>query len=434
MNSVYLNNFRGFNKTLIPILPVNFLVGENSTGKSSLLALVELLSTQDFWFSMDFNVGNYEFGGYKDIVSVLAKDQKEFQIGVCKEASKDRTSHYYLMHYREAKNGLPEMSCFSQMSNKYVATMRLSKKQIYVYFSTEIPECVKAKKKDECFAFLHDAGTGLTPGYKVLSGNEAQFLRRSPIVSFPFILRDFFDRKEELGMLRMLPPPKLGEAFGSMAPIRTTPKRTYDGYTQRFSPEGEHTPYVIRKELPKGSKKSNPFKNALEDFGENSGLFKSVGVTQFGKDSSSPFELTVKLGTKDLRVNSVGYGVSQVLPVVVELLVHGKNSCLAIQQPEVHLHPRAQAALGDVLFHAAVEESQTLLVETHSDYLIDRFRLNMRDRENLKDFTQVLFFERNQNGNCVIPMVIEPNGEYPEEQPLGFRNFFLAEQKRILGV
>jgi len=157
-------------------------------------------------------------------------------------------------------------------------------------------------------------------------------------------------------------------------------------------------------------------------------------VTRFGKDSAAPFELTVTLGTKALRVNSVGYGVSQVLPVVVELLTHGKKSWLAIQQPEVHLHPKAQAALGDVLFHAATDESHTLFVETHSDYLLDRFRLSMLDHKHPNGFAQVCFFERSQEGNHVYPMVIDSSGEYPDDQPPGFRAFFLAEQKRILGV
>ncbi len=435
MDSVYMNNFRGFNKTLIPIFPVNFLVGENSTGKSSFLSLVELMAMPEFMFSMDFNAGNYEFGGYKDIVSVFADDRKEFQIGFCKEVGMEEGCfHYYLMHFREARNGLPELVRFSQMTNSHYATMRLSNRQIHVYFSKETPDCVKAKSMEECFAFLQKRATDSISGYKVLTGEKAQYLRRSPVISFSMILREILDRKEEMSKLDLLSFPKLGVAFGGMAPIRTTPKRTYDGYTQRFSPEGEHTPYVIRKELPKGNKRTNSFKQALDSFGENSGLFKSVGVTQFGRGSASPFELTVILGSKSLRVNSVGYGVSQSLPVVVELLTHGKDSCLAIQQPEVHLHPRAQAALGDVLFHAAVAESQTLLVETHSDYLIDRFRINMRENKHPENFMQVLFFERTKTGNSVIPMVIESNGEYPEDQPLGFRNFFLAEQKRILGI
>jgi len=274
-------------------------------------------------------------------------------------------------------------------------------------------------------------------GYKIYKDLEKDFTTYF-FYRIPIFLSDFFSdkqMKERIGdMLPYSRFPGLSRSFNSMAPIRTTPKRTYDGYTKPFSPEGEHTPYVIRKELSVSIKQKNEFKKALEVFGKDSGLFKSVGVSQFGNDSAAPFELIIVLSDKPLRINSVGYGVSQVLPVVVQLLTNEKRSWLAIQQPEVHLHPKAQAALGDVMFHSALQESQTLFVETHSDYLIDRFRLNMRNQELPSDFAQLVFFERTKVSNIIHPMVIEDSGEYPEDQPAEFRNFFLEEHKRILGV
>ncbi len=435
MDSVYMNNYRGFSRTVVPLCSVNFFVGENSTGKSSLLALVELLSKPDFWFNLDFNIGNYEFGGYRDIVSALTDDHREFQIGLCKYSKKEPdNSACYLLHFREARDGVPHLVRFSQLCQQFHATIRISDKQIAGRVNTDLPAFADCSSPADCFEFLRETATQQSSGYKVFSGEEARFMRRSPIAGFPSILREVFEDKKIRGRSRSFPYPGLSVSFASMAPIRTTPKRTYDGYTKRFSPEGEHTPYVIRKELPRSNSRTNAFKKALEVFGKDSGLFQSVGVTQFGKDSAAPFELTITLGQKALRVNSVGYGVSQVLPVVVELLTHGKQSWLAIQQPEVHLHPKAQAALGDVLFHAAIDESQTLFVETHSDYLLDRFRLSMRDHEHPEGFAQVVFFERSPAGNHVYPMVIDSSGEYPKNQPPGFRGFFLAEQKRILGV
>jgi len=435
MDSVYVNNFRGFTRAVFPIRSVNFLVGENSTGKSSFLALVQLLSQPEFWFNLDFNIGSYEFGGYRDIVSALSRDQTEFQIGVCKGNGRTPEGNtYYLLHFREAKDGVPELARFSQLCRDNLATMRVSGKKLAAALSSDLPACPDRSSPDACFAFLQETVASLSLGYRELTGDEAPFLRRSAIFSFPDILTRLFGEETSEARLNASPFPGLAMSFASMAPIRTTPKRTYDGYTRRFSPEGEHTPYVIRERLPRNKNATNAFRRALEAFGADSDLFQAVGITRFGKDLASPFELTVTLGAKALRVNSVGYGVSQVLPVVVELLTRGGNSWLAIQQPEVHLHPKAQAALGDVLFHAAIDASQTLFVETHSDYLLDRFRLSMRDHEHPKDFAQVVFFERTQDGNCIHPMVVDQRGEYPENQPPGFRKFFLAEQKRILGV
>jgi predicted ATPase len=170
----------------------------------------------------------------------------------------------------------------------------------------------------------------------------------------------------------------------------------------------------------------------MEKFGKESGLFKEIGIKKFGREPSAPFEVTVTLGEQPLTVNTVGYGVSQVLPVVVELVLRVSDTCFSIQQPEIHLHPKAQAAFGDLLFTVASNENKTLFIETHSDYLIDRFRLNYRQKTGPE--AQVLFFERVEGTNKVHIIPIEQNGEYPEEQPSAFRSFFLAEQRRILGI
>ena len=91
----------------------------------------------------------------------------------------------------------------------------------------------------------------------------------------------------------------------------------------------------------------------------------------------------------------VGYGVSQVLPVVVECLLMPDNGVLALQQPEVHLHPKAQAELGSFFARfAAARPKATVLVETHSDYLLDRVRKEIADGTIAPDSVSFLFFSR----------------------------------------
>ncbi len=433
MESVYMNNFRGFNNTLVPIHSVNFLVGDNSTGKTSFLALTQLLKLPDFWFANDFNAGNYEFGGYKDIVSALSQDTAEFQIGICiKTGKKSKENAYLLMHFREAEDGLPELAKFSQLTKNLFATMLFEDDQVKAAISSDSGPCNNDNSQKACFEYLQDTANTFRLDYKVLHDEDAKFIRKTALPNFPYILSRIFDDKDLPNAFDPLAYSGLIGSLAAMAPIRTKPKRTYDGYTKRFSPEGDHTPYLIREQLAGDEKKIKSFKKALEAFGKDSGLFETVGITEFGDDLASPFELTITLGKKALRINSVGYGVSQALPVVVELLTRSKLSWFAIQQPEVHLHPKAQAALGDVMFHTALDKRHALLVETHSDYLIDRFRLAMRDNKQPSSFAQVIYFERTSDGNCIYPMIIEENGEYPKEQPPGFRKFFLNEQLKIL--
>ncbi len=69
---IFVDNFRGFSDTCIPVTDVNFLVGENSTGKSSVLGLIKLLSGPTFLMGGDFADQNVSSGHYLDMVSAHA--------------------------------------------------------------------------------------------------------------------------------------------------------------------------------------------------------------------------------------------------------------------------------------------------------------------------------------------------------------------------
>ena len=217
-----------------------------------------------------------------------------------------------------------------------------------------------------------------------------------------------------------------------VAPIRTKPKRIYDGMKRSYSPEGEHVPLLLRKSL-KSRTKSTKFADRLAAFGDSSGLFETILAHSFGSGSQTPFELLIRFKGADLNINNVGYGVSQALPLVVEFLTTEKDRTFAVQQPEVHLHPRAQAALGGLIFEMAKERKHSFFVETHSDYLIDRYRLCMH-AESDPPQSQVLFFQRTHDGNIVHILPIANDGGYPREQPGEFREFFIKEEIKLLDI
>ena len=433
MRFLYLDNFRGFSNTIIPLKSVNFLVGENSTGKTSILALLDRLSSSDFWFFQDFNSADYEFGGFKDILSVSStKDESEFTFGLCEilpdEESGGEKLICYLVSYRE-KEGLPIISFFSRLFEEGIVASAKLYNDRYTYMISNIPaEQIKINAPD-LFCLLKKGRNVDIRDYKAFSKNlptSAGFTLYSLIHD---ALAPSIKPREFETMF-----PRFCSDMAWLAPIRTKPKRTYDGYRRSFSPEGEHTPHLLRRGLSAGKKEAESFKSALDEFGKASGLFKQVIVNELGSDSTSPFELLIVLSDNPLRINSVGYGVSQVLPLVVEMLARPKNSWFAIQQPEVHLHPRAQAALGDLIFAMAEHNEKYFLIETHSDFTIDRFRLNYRKSKNHHIESQVLFFERTDSGNKVSVIPILENGEYSTEQPSTFRDFFLKEQMELLGI
>jgi predicted ATPase len=209
-----------------------------------------------------------------------------------------------------------------------------------------------------------------------------------------------------------------------IAPIRAKPEKIYLSQSSNYSAEGNHVPIILNKIFGKTTEKNDSkMLNAINEFGKSSGLFDAIRVKRFGKEASSPFQVNVDLGGSELLVSNVGYGVSQVLPIVLESRRRSGASYISIQQPEVHLHPKAQAALGEFIYDSKKLTGNNFVIETHSDYLIDRFRLRT-NKEDCLD-AQVLFFSRGESGNKVYSIKINPDGSYPDSQPSQFREFEL---------
>ena len=105
-----------------------------------------------------------------------------------------------------------------------------------------------------------------------------------------------------------------------------------------------------------------------------------------------------------------------------------------LQQPEVHLHPQAQAALG-TLFCSVAAGGRQLVVETHSDYIIDRVRMDVRDQTTgLKpEDVSILYFEPRDLDVKIHSIRIDQAGNVLDA-PLSYGKFFMAETRRSIGL
>jgi hypothetical protein len=133
--------------------------------------------------------------------------------------------------------------------------------------------------------------------------------------------------------------------------------------------------------------------------------------------------------------NDVGIGISQLLPAVV-LALDADEGIVAIEQPEIHLHPALQTELGDLFIEAALgkgdekQRKRTLIVETHSEHLILRLLRRIRETTEGKllpdaiplrpEDVSVIYVEQTDKGAKVCKLRIDESGEFIDRWPKGF--------------
>ncbi len=199
--------------------------------------------------------------------------------------------------------------------------------------------------------------------------------------------------------------------------------------------QGEYIPSYLA-----GLARSDPdewqsLKRRLERFGDQSGLFDEISVRSLGKSDGDPFQLQIRKFGKRRKgrprnLIDVGYGISQVLPTLTEVFRANGPSTFLLQQPEVHLHPSAQAALG-TLFCSVAAGGRQLVIETHSDYIIDRVRMDVRDgTTGLKpEDVSILYFEPGDLDVKIHSIRIDQAGNVLDA-PHSYGKFFMDEVSR----
>ena len=354
MESLTLKNFRCFREEQTARLaPLTLLVGENSTGKTSFLAMIRALFDLAANFrSPDFKEGPYDLGSFDEIA-----------------------------HYRGGRGGRADTfeAAISRIQNgksrsrvPYRLEVTFGKKD-----TTPTPIRRKYTHGDIWFEEHFVAGRPSKIRFKTHRGFWEWSARnqQNPQIEFidyivPFILHGpGILENEDLDITPLNDSPAyavedrdflrdlvFGFRFGvqrpfASAPVRSKPRRTYDPASTAPDPEGDNVPMYLASMFFDNKRMWARLKRELEAFGSFAGLFDEVSIKPFGRKSSEPFQLQVRKSGGQSKgpwrnLIDVGYGVSQALPVLMELLRPEGADVFLLQQPEVHLHPSAQAALG----------------------------------------------------------------------------------------
>ena len=447
MDSVTLKNYRCFREEQTARLaPLTLLVGENSTGKTSFLAILRALWDIAFADRVpDFREEPFDLGAFEDIAYNRGvgdtDDAASFEAGFVYKYPRYRSSVVRYDATFKNYDGTPFPAKRRLHGNEAWIEVAVDKKSVVrSQFGTQSKHWEIERPRYTSYDFHSD---------RLFPMANSSMLRRS-FLAGEVGPEDDGDNptRDDLAKISRLSAPLISYGWGGRSPnlrpfagtpVRSRPRRTYDPIRPARDAEGEYIPAYLANLYRGNAAEWQRLKASLEGFGRKSGLFDDISVMSFGKTSGAPFQIRIRKWGKrrkgvDRNLIDVGYGVSQALPMLTELLRPDSPQMFLLQQPEVHLHPSAQAALGSLFCDVAAQRKQ-LIVETHSDYIIDRVRMDVRDRTTgLKpDDVSILYFERDDLDVKIHSIRLDEMGNVLDA-PHSYGKFFMEETRRSIGL
>ena len=457
MDSIRLKNFRCFRDVeYARMAPLTLLVGENSTGKTSFMAMARILhDIAGRNPTPNFKAEPYDLGSFDEIAYRNSSYQAEtFEAGFNANLPLPNTdtdgteSTEYTVNVKFGKMGTSPVPIrrFYSFDNTWIDHTYNSEGKHIQRVRTKRGEWVR--DVSELFSEMASMENLFQSNW--LSRLATDFFRYgidqedfAPVSGHEDITEDDLS---ELASAQMYATSNSFATPFAGAPVRSKPRRTYDPEPPQLDSEGNHIPMYLADVSSRAGDEWENIKSNLENFGRESGLFDKINIRNLGDRGSDPFQIEVQKsenGDDDgvfHNLIDVGYGISQVLPVVTQTVrdVHYSESefpqLFLIQQPEVHLHPSAQAALGSLFCQLASRRNQ-IIVETHSDHLMDRVRMDARDGvgQVKPEDVSILYFERSGAEVNIHSLGVDDNGNVTGA-PNSYRRFFMEETKRDIGL
>lgn len=276
-------------------------------------------------------------------------------------------------------------------------------------------------------------------GYDLVSaGGSFRFVRNQgrawplpgPVRSyaFPDEARTYFQNAQFLADLETAYEEQLDHIY-YLGPLRVRPERDYVWTGTRpldVGPAGERTIEAIvaataageRRRLGPG-KRSRPLQEIVAHWLQHLELIDSFKVEEVVPGSNRWMaKLCVSKGSPPVPLTDVGTGVSQVLPVITLLQYVPEGSTVLLEQPEIHLHPLAQAGLADVIISAALHRKVQVVLESHSEHLLLRLQRRIAEESIKPDQVRLYFACAEKNASRLDPLRLDEYGNianWPEK-------------------
>ena len=409
INALRVGNFKSLRDTGdMPIRPLTFLVGPNSSGKRSVIQMLLMLKQTVESTGIDnplvANGPWVQSGAYPDFV--YGKDYAS-QLSVSMRATypEGRT-------LRDDRPVVPECAFSAQFSyNRKTTQIVLEKAESSLDRWRTLIERVGTTKKyvatmptpgtDDLQQTLR-AGVMIPKKFYSIAPRELVKGSKVPrlsvhVFSISIAVESIFKKMHYIG------------------PLRDYPKRFY--VTSGQSPQdvgskGERAVDVLWFAHRSSLRSVRKTERQVEQWLARLGMARAMRLDRVS--GANYYQLTVKDPASDIESNlvDIGFGASQTLPIVVECLYSGPGSTILMEQPEIHLHPRAQSVLGDMFIEASSAGQRTLIVETHSEHILDRVRRRIAEGTLSSDDVSILYFEPSASGTRVSQVQVNDLGQY----------------------
>ena len=459
MNSFRLKNMKSFiDSGEIKIKPITIFIGKNSSGKSSLVRFpIVLKQTMEESISPLLFYGKYiDYGNYEDVVfDHKEKDDVFFKIsmnisdiinvigrpnGKYQGISKLKGLYKFLNKREKSDNEIIIDIQVGRKLNRNRFYGELEIKRFEMNFEEEQIFCAKLKGDTYECIFNNTFEKKVDLFFKGFIPN---------LIPISFDNDKLFDEELELlSDLLWVLDRYLSNTFSNVSyigPFRRTPERNYryqEASKLVIGSDGSYTSELLASYHRKGDKK---FFRELNNWLE-SHLNIHIDVEDL---KGGMYRIVVKdlqTGVEN-NITDVGFGLSQVLPIIVQVLQknRGKERSYTspmrdkamniniIEQPELHLHPDAQSNLADLFIHgAAVNINNFFIVETHSEHLILRLRRRILEGTIDSDKVAIYYVERfdENKGSSVKELKIDSKGNI-KDWPT---DFFDQDYKEIMEI
>jgi predicted ATPase len=419
LRKLNLRNFRAFKAQDFHFAKLNIFVGPNNSGKSSAISIINVLAqtinAPELGGTPIIINGQFDsLGTYIDLVHGN-RSNTPFGFDIGFDQFEVKIDYKYRQQRREI-----ELVHFELYEGK---------KQIIYYQVRRTAYTLRVLGND--IEKLMPGGRKRRPIFRGLLPGTAfvnSYLFQKELAQNPGSA-EIFRRAERAIMKARMRLRNLFASFDSLSPVRVKPQRTYlySGETaQKIGTTGGNTAVMLSADASRRGAESRDMSDEISRWFRISGIADQVRIKNL---TPRHFEIVVADETgAEHNICDVGFGCSQVLPVLTASLnlfnglpaqLVRQQPMLVVQEPEIHLHPNAQASLGS-FFSGLLQQSGQIFLETHSDNLVLRVARHVADGTLLPGDVKVFYVRRQKGASMVTEIGIAEDGTFTTDWPGGF--------------